>query len=63
MMLKSMKDIRSVASEGVGQVTTSEIILGALTLPMLSQATFIQSTRMQQFFENHLNPVMLVFMR
>ena len=26
-----------------------------------AEATFLQSTRMQRFFENHLNPVMLVF--
>ena len=29
--------------------------------PSNAKATFIQSTRMQRFFENHLNPVMLVF--
>ena len=26
-----------------------------------AEATYFQSTRMQRFFENHANPVMLVF--
>ena len=31
--------------------------------PSNAEATFVQSTGMQIFFENHLNPVMLVFIR
>ena len=29
--------------------------------PYAAEATFVQRTRMQRFFENHRNPVMLVF--
>ena len=29
--------------------------------PFNVEATFVQSTRIQRFFENYLNPVMLVF--
>ena len=32
-----------------------------LVNPPNAEATFVQSTGMQRFFENHLNPVMLVF--
>ena len=29
--------------------------------PFNAVATFVQNTRMQRVFENHLNPVMLIF--
>ena len=31
--------------------------------PSNAEATFVQSTSTQRYFENHLNPVMLVFIR
>ena len=31
--------------------------------PSNAKVTFVQSTKMQRFFENHLNPVLLVFFR
>ena len=30
-------------------------------IPSNAEATLVQSTRMQRFFINHLNPVMMVF--
>ena len=41
----------------------SSVDTGAAINPSNAEDTFIQSMMMQRFFENHLNPVMLVFIR
>ena len=49
---------------GIIYIYFAEIILHMNINPSNTEATSVQSTKMQRiYFENHLNPVMLVFIR
>ena len=50
--------------EGLGDSGTSKKLdfdSGRFFNPSNDEATFVQRTRKEKIFENHLNPVMLIF--